>query len=534
MIQPAATQPEQRMCASPLTTLPIPALIPGVIPLHARVPSGFVRVWVPGTTEAQVLRESISQFFLTEDWGRPDSEGAWIETQQSGQEAGEQDRDTSRPGFGVSWQAGSGTSGRPGLGTPAGSDFGTSGRPGLGTSGRPGLGTSGRPGLGTSGRPGLGTSGRPGLGTSGRPGLGTSGRPGLGTSGRPGLGRRRGAWGANRRALGAPMGSSDGQVTIFNRRNVLDDTGTLSLEALAVIPDLPEWLTPVGRGYRFVANSQAPRSIVFNYLQREAPPGYEHALALYFSSDEGRSWQELATELNPEENTATASATESGLYALAASVDLPFYTGGWNLFAYPLPESRPVTEALKSIAGNYTTIFAYDDNDRGDAWSVFDATAPAWVSDLSWLEYGRGYWINIAGPVTPTHDQPLVLRMKVPGAAGEVSASAPAQPGPAAGAGRRTPPAVYYGSIEGAAGVAEGTRVVALVDGVACGAGTVAAGDKPGELRYVLKVFAAEPGVQSDCGLPGKVVVFKLGEVNIEKPQPWDNSSPIRYDLTLR
>ncbi len=50
-----------------------PLVYSGVIPLQARVPSGFVRVWVPGTTEAQVLRESVSQFFLTEDWGRPGS-----------------------------------------------------------------------------------------------------------------------------------------------------------------------------------------------------------------------------------------------------------------------------------------------------------------------------------------------------------------------------------------------------------------------------------------------------------------------------
>ncbi len=330
------------------------------------------------------------------------------------------------------------------------------------------------------------------------------------------------------------MGSSDGQVTIFNRSNVLDDTGTLSLEALAVIPGLPEWLTPVGRGYRFIANSKVPRSIAFNYLQREAPPGYEHALTLYFSPDEGRVWQALATDLDSEENTATASATESGLYVLAASVDLPFYTSGWNLFAYPLPESRPVTEALKSIIGHYTTIYAYDNDDAGDPWSVFDAAAPPWVSDLSRLEYGRGYWINIVGPAKPTQDQPLVLRMRIPLTAGQSSALASSQPGSVVAFGRRNPPAVYYGSIDGTAGTAEGAQVTALVDGVTCGIGAVMAGDAPGELRYVLKVSAAEPGVQSDCGSPGRQVVFTLGKVEIGDRQSWDNRGPIRHNLTLR
>ena len=52
------------------------------------------------------------------------------------------------------------------------------------------------------------------------------------------------------------MPSADGQVTVFNAGNIFGDTATDSLQALAAIPNLPTWLTPVGQGYRYVANSE--------------------------------------------------------------------------------------------------------------------------------------------------------------------------------------------------------------------------------------------------------------------------------------
>ena len=173
----------------------------------------------------------------------------------------------------------------------------------------------------------------------------------------------------------APIASSDGQVTIYNRKDALGDTATGTLQALGAIPTVPEWLTPVGQAYRFVATEPLPRTIGFNYLQREVPPGYEHTLQLYHSPDEGKTWNRLPTELDVAENLATAPADDSGLYMLASSIDIPFYTAGWNLFAYPVPEARPVKQALASIEGHYSTVFTYDNRDPADPWKVFDAKA---------------------------------------------------------------------------------------------------------------------------------------------------------------
>ena len=228
----------------------------------------------------------------------------------------------------------------------------------------------------------------------------------MGTNNRPGMAANVRGWGANRRALGAPIASSDGQVSIFNKRDILGDTGTDSLQALATVPHLPDWLTPVGKGYRFVAGNPLERTIVFNYLQREVPEGYEQALQLYFSPDEGGTWTRLNTRLDMAENEATASAERTGIYVLAASLDIPLQATGWNLFGYPVPETRPVSETLRSIAGRYTSVVGFDPEDAGDPWKIYDPAAPEFANDLRELRYGDGYWINVSEPIT--------LQLKVP------------------------------------------------------------------------------------------------------------------------
>ena len=309
----------------------------------------------------------------------------------------------------------------------------------------------------------------------------------------------------------------------------MGDTATGTLQALAAIPNVPEWLTSVGQAYRFGATRPLPRTIGFNYLQREVPPGYEHALQLYHSPDEGNTWSRLPTQLDISENLATAPADDSGLYMLAASIDIPFYTAGWNLFAYPVPEARPVKEAFASIEGNYSTVFTYDNRDSADPWKVFDVSAPDWVNDLKSLEYGSGYWVNVSAPIT--------LQIKV---ASDVSGERPIL---AVGAstfsdalGRRNPPGVYYGTIQGSAGaaLAPGQVITAEIDGQQCGVGTVSAAgdDQNGEnLRFMVKVVATELGTGRGCGVPGKDVIFKLGETALIPSVPWDNRRPTEQNL---
>ena len=49
-----------------------------------------------------------------------------------------------------------------------------------------------------------------------------------------------------------------------------------------------------------------PRSMAFNYLQREVPPGYEHTLAIYYQAKDGDSWVRLDTQVDLDGNQATA------------------------------------------------------------------------------------------------------------------------------------------------------------------------------------------------------------------------------------
>ncbi len=475
-----------------------PVTFTQVITLDARIASGFVRVWISDTVRSRIVRESIVQFFVDQDWGPKIELGVWADT-----------------------SSGFDTNSRGGLGTNS--------RGGLGTNSRGGLGTNSRGGLGTNSRGGLGTNSRGGLGTNSRGGLGTNSRGGLGTNSRGGLGADQRAWGANHRALGAPVASSDGQVTIFNREDVMADTATGTLQALAAIPMVPQWLTPVGQAYRFEATRPLPRTIGFDYLQREVPPGYEQTLQLYYSPDEGNVWRRLPTGLDINENLATAPADHSGLYMLAASVDIPFSTAGWNLFAYPVPEARPVREALASINGHYTTVFTYDSQDAANPWKVYDTSAPDWVNDLKSLEYGSGYWINFSEPIT--------LQIKVASEAGGE------RPNLSVGAaafsnalGRRSPPAIYYGTVSNSAGLAPGQVLTAEIDGQQCGQGTLlpAEGSQDGQgLRYIAKVVASEPGAAPGCGAPDKNVTFKAGDISLVPLVRWDNRRPTNQDLRI-
>ena len=73
---------------------------------------------------------------------------------------------------------------------------------------------------------------------------------------------------------------------------------------------------------------------------------------------------------------------------------------GWNLVAYPASAARPVAEALASIAGKYTIVWAYDAGEP-KLWKRYNPSAP-WASDLTQLEPGRGYWVKAAEGCTLT------------------------------------------------------------------------------------------------------------------------------------
>ena len=151
------------------------------------------------------------------------------------------------------------------------------------------------------------------------------------------------------------------------------------------------WLVPVGQAYQVSLdpNVQDDRIIGLTYLQRDVPEGFEHTLTVYFLPDESDVWQRLETEQYVENLVVADLQDTNGTYAVMATVEMPGLQPGQNLLSYPLPVKQPVSEALRSIEGSYSRVYELDQ----DGQEV----------EVSELEFGRVYWIDITGNevVTP-------------------------------------------------------------------------------------------------------------------------------------
>lgn len=318
------------------------------------------------------------------------------------------------------------------------------------------------------------------------------------------------AWGANTRQLGAPVASGDGQVSIFNFQDIFAETGATSLQALNTLPHLPSWLTPVGQGYRFNTSQDYPRAISFEYLQREVPPGYEYTLTVYYTPDEGAAWQRLATRLDTDANRASAvmpvnDQHSRGIYALIATVELPPLEQGWNLFSFPIPETRSLPAALGSIDGKYTSVYY----SASDGWKLYDATVPrdhpefaGLVNDLASLEFARSYWLYATEPVIPY-------------------VGVPDQQSSLLAPNLTLPPAAYYGWVQPWRDFQPqpGDLVRAWIDRKLCGESVVQ--ELAGQLAYRLLVSANRG---DGCGAPGKEIRFEVGSYPLPwNSQLWDN-----------
>jgi len=320
------------------------------------------------------------------------------------------------------------------------------------------------------------------------------------------------AWGANSRQLGAPVASGDGQVTIFNTDNFFAEAGTTSLQALSELPHLPSWLTPVGKGYRFVSSVDTPRALLFNYHQRDVPEGYEHTIHIYFQPEGSSAWQRLPTTLDTDHNQATVQmpGNGEGTYALLSTLDVPLHGPGWNLFGYLNLPRRTVADALASIAGHYTQIATYDPLTTAQ-WRIYDVAVttehPLYVglvNDLTHLESPRGYWIHATDSIT------LFLKVPAPGELNPQTAQAAA-----------LPPATFYGPVAPTDGFTPqaGMPVTTTINGVTCGRGTVVAWS--GGLAY--RVMAVSDTGDS-CGLDGRAVRFMVGGQLYPQTAEWENS----------
>jgi subtilisin-like proprotein convertase family protein len=333
-------------------------------------------------------------------------------------------------------------------------------------------------------------------------------------------------WPGYSRGWPAPVSSNDGQVIIFDLDNVLSPGADYALQTLASPPDLPAWLTPVGQTYRYDTNQvQTHTSILFKYLQRDVPEGQEYGLRVYYSPDEGQTWHRLPTELDTYRNLASAEVSENGIYVLISTVEMPPFTVGWNNFGYPVPGTRPVTDALVSIAGKYTSVYEYD-SAPSSQWLLYDQTVvdrhPQFtdlVNDLTHFEFGRGYWLYATEPVT--------LYLDV----GEASKMQATQNTP-------LPPTTFYGWIVPTDFFTPtvGMTITAWISDTLCGESAVSDWHQVGTmiqgwLPYKLQVKAAD-STSSQCGTSGKTVTFRVGDTVMFTTQQWDNSQAWFHNLS--
>jgi len=79
----------------------------------------------------------------------------------------------------------------------------------------------------------------------------------------------------------------------------------------------------------------------------------------------------------------------SGAVPESTDIDLKI---GWNLVGFNSLDSKPIAEALSSINGNYSIVWAYNASDTTDHWKKYDPGVP-FGNDLINMEPGSGYWI---------------------------------------------------------------------------------------------------------------------------------------------
>ena len=200
-------------------------------------------------------------------------------------------------------------------------------------------------------------------------------------------------WGTHtNNAWQAPVASPDGQVSILDLDNIYSRHGSVLLQSVDR-STLPSWLTPIGDVYRYIDDNTITHTIAiqFRYLERHMPLIDQDQLVIYFQAHDSQQWQPLPTTLDTIHNVAFARLMGNGLYALVATVEMPPFEVGWNLFSYPLNDPRSTAEALVSIAGDYTEIEQLDPF-AGDP--VNEGTTP------TQLEFGQLYRIYITRPTT--------------------------------------------------------------------------------------------------------------------------------------
>ncbi len=280
----------------------------------------------------------------------------------------------------------------PGAKSLAGPSLSGIGGPSLSGIGGPSLSGIGGPSLSGIGGPSLSGIGGPSLSGIGGPSLSGIGGPSLSGIGGPSL---SGIGGPSLSGIGgAPILSADAQVVIYSKNGFFEDNGVETMQIRSSVPELAghPWLLPVGQAYQVALDPevQDERIIALTYLQRDVPEGFEHTLAVYFLPEGENEWQRLADTRQYVENLVVADLKAvDGTYAVMSSIEMPGMQPGRNLFNYPLAVAQTVTNALRSISGQYSDVFVAPGEDQA-------------LERANEFEFGKAYWVDITAGETIT------------------------------------------------------------------------------------------------------------------------------------
>ncbi len=319
---------------------------------------------------------------------------------------------------------------------------------------------------------------------------------------------------------GAPVASSEGDILLVGENLNFGLGQFLLLQTSSSLPPIPGWATLIGQGYHFTTSPNwltatealSQTALSFSYLDSEVPTGEEDGIQVYYHAEQATAWRAVPTAINSYFNLAAIANQGPGLYALMSSIRIPLPAAGWNNFAYSAPLSRTVGSALESISGRYRIVYSHVPTATEAVWQVYaPAPAPAWVSDLRQLEFGRGYWIYT------TQADDLLLRGGTTTFA--ATPSAPADQ-------LSLPPATLYAVLNNHSAPAPtaGQAVEAWIGTALCGRSlTHDVGD--GQVGFVLKVAAIGPATPG-CGAPGSTVTVLVAD-QAYGHAVWDNTQAV-------
>ena len=168
-----------------------------------------------------------------------------------------------------------------------------------------------------------------------------------------------------------------------------------------------QWEAVLVPGWNLISIPVSPVSTAVTDVLASLAGSYDLVYA-YDAFDTADPWKKynvamppILNDLRDIDETMGFWIRVSGVLTLTVPGTLPIsptipLRSGWNLVGYPSLVTRPVTQALASIAGQYDLVYAYEAADPADPWKKYNVAMPPILNDLVAMAPGKGYWLRVA------------------------------------------------------------------------------------------------------------------------------------------